>query len=424
MKKILAIIGVIVFGIAMFFTGFFVRNYTNPDLVSLKFILDKYKKHYLEQEDNYLDIMVEGLLDQYSEYYTKEEYELIKKSAKGVRSGIGITVANQGGNVYVTGIKGNSPAEIAGVTSGGYIVGMKKATETTFQSLDYNKFSSLIDTYADGEKFTIKVDYGEEQKTYELAKREYNETYVFYTDSSSSYRFTDWGGKSLELVQYESELSSIMPSDTAYLKYLSFNGTSNDLYSSAKQVDKVMEIFEQTGKTKIIIDLRGNGGGFMDIMCDISSHFIGAEKNDRVLVSYALYKDGKKDEFKSAQAKYSNYGFNSIIILADWNTASASEAFIGACLDYDYRNVVKVVLSRNPQGVYKTYGKGIMQTTFENFTVGDAIKLTTAKIYWPKSNVSIHGVGITKNLSGFSNKILEAPYVENQDYELAYALTL
>ena len=318
MKKILAIIGVIVFGIAMFFTGFFVRNYTNPDLVSLKFILDKYKKHYLEQEDNYLDIMVEGLLDQYSEYYTKEEYELIKKSAKGVRSGIGITVVNQGGNVYVTGIKGNSPAEIAGVTSGGYIVGMKKATETTFQSLDYNKFSSLIDTYADGEKFTIKVDYGEEQKTYELAKREYNETYVFYTDFSSSYRFTDWGGKSLELVQYESELSSIMPSDTAYLKYLSFNGTSNDLYSSAKQVDKVMEIFEQTGKTKIIIDLRGNGGGFMDIMCDISSHFIGAEKNDRVLVSYALYKDGKKDEFKSAQAKYSNYGFNSIIILADW----------------------------------------------------------------------------------------------------------
>ena len=110
--------------------------------------------------------------------------------------------------------------------------------------------------------------------------------------------------------------------------------------------------------------------------------------------------------------------------MADSGTASASEAFIGACLDYDYRNIVKVVLSRNSKGEYKTYGKGIMQTTFVNTSVGDALKLTTAKIYWPVSNISIHGVGITENLSGFSDKIYQAPYVENIDYELNYALSL
>ena len=65
-----------------------------------------------------------------------------------------------------------------------------------------------------------------------------------------------------------------------------------------------------------------------------------------------------------------------------------------------------------------------MQTTFVNAPKGDAIKLTTAKIYWPKSNVTIHGVGITENLSGFEDKIYQAPYEENIDYELKYALSL
>ena len=65
-----------------------------------------------------------------------------------------------------------------------------------------------------------------------------------------------------------------------------------------------------------------------------------------------------------------------------------------------------------------------MQTTFENLSVGDAIRLTTAKIYWPISNVSIHGTGVTKDLVGFQDKIFEAPYQANVDYELLYALSL
>ena len=219
MKKVLAIIGVLVFGAGMFFVGYFVRNFKDPDLVTLKFVLDNYKQYYLEQDDNYIDLMVEGLLDEYSEYYTKEEYELIKKSAKGVRSGVGISIANYEGKAYLYEIKGNSPAEIAGVKKGGVITGIKKATESEYQSLDYNSFSSKINTYADGVKFNIKVDYNGEEKTFELAKREYNETYVFYSDSSGAYRFTDWGGSNLSLVKYESDLGVTLPSNTAYLQY-------------------------------------------------------------------------------------------------------------------------------------------------------------------------------------------------------------
>ena len=424
MKKFLAVLGVVVFGVGMFFAGYFARNYTDPDLASLKFVLDKYKSYYLEQDDDYIEIMVEGLLDRYSDYYSAEEYEIIKKSAKGVRAGIGIGEVNIDGSAYVYSVNGNSPAEIAGVKKGGRIIAIKKATETEFQSLDFDGFSQAIGAIAEGEQFTLKILYGEEEKLFDLVKREYTETYVFYTDSTGSYRFSDGGGQTISLEKYDGDLGVTLPDDTAYLKYLSFNGNRNDLYGSAKQINMVMGKFKETGKSKIIIDLRGNGGGFMNIMCDVTAHFVGADQNSKPLVSYALYKDGNKDKFNSASIKYGDYGFEGVVILADENTASASEAFIGACLDYDYRNVVKVVLSKNSKGEYRSYGKGIMQTTFENLTVGDAIKLTTAKIYWPLSNTTIHGVGITKNLAGFESKIFEAPYVKGIDYELSYALTL
>ena len=196
---------------------------------------------------------------------------------------------------------------------------------------------------------------------------------------------------------------------------------------SAKQFDKAMEKFKNNGKSKLIIDLRRNGGGYMSIMRDIASHLIGTQGSNLCL-SKSIYKDGSIETVNLGSNKYSDYKFTKIVFLADQNTASASEALIGACLDYDYFGVVKVVLSRsvlNGKFVYKTYGKGISQTTIINadLAVGGAIKLTTAKIYWPVSNLSIHGVGITKNLTEYKGKIIEAPYIENADYELIAALS-
>ena len=70
-------------------------------------------------------------------------------------------------------------------------------------------------------------------------------------------------------------------------------------------------------------------------------------------------------------------------------------------LDYDPNNIVKVVLeeSQYEPGVYKTYGKGIMQRTFPNLLKGDAVKLTVAKLFWPTSNLTINGVGVTTKLN-------------------------
>ena len=189
---------------------------------------------------------------------------------------------------------------------------------------------------------------------------------------------------------------------------------------SVKQFETVLEKFKNNKKSKLIVDLRGNGGGFMDIMCQIASHLIGTNDSS-ALVSKAVYKGGKVDRFTAQKIKYNDYDFERIVFLADDGTASAAEALIGACLDYDSRDVVRVVLSKNSDGSYKTYGKGIMQTTIEDVS-GSAIKLTTAKIYWPTSEICIHEIGINKSIEKYKNKIIEAPFISGEDYELLYAL--
>ena len=426
MKKILAVIGVIVLCVGAFLGGYFLRSYQDPDMASLKFVLEHYKKYYLEEDEDYIQIMANSILDKYSKYYTAEEYETIKKASQGIRAGIGLSFAISGEETWIYSVLGNSPAEHAGIKNGGKIVGIKAAGDQDFATVNYTQLDQKLSEIPVGEEFDLKILYQTEQ-IYTLTKREYNETYVYYTDDSGSYRYVDGDDGKLQLSAYQNDLGVTIPSDTAYIKFTAFNGLSNDLTGSAKQFDKVMEKFKLGGKRKLIIDLRGNGGGYLSVMRDIASHLIGTQGNNLCL-SKAIYKDGSIETVNLGVNKYSDYKYTKIVFLADQNTASASEALIGACLDYDYFGVVKVVLSRsgsNGNFVYKTYGKGIMQTTIicADLAVGGAIKLTTAKIYWPVSNLSIHGVGITKDLAEYGDKIIEAPYVENVDYELIAALS-
>ena len=146
------------------------------------------------------------------------------------------------------------------------------------------------------------------------------------------------------------------------------------------------------GKSKLILDLRDNGGGFMDILSAISSYLVYGE-NKNALVSYAVHKNGGTESFYTAGDNF-NRDITSIAVMANINTASASEALIGAMLYYGRAfDTTKLVIEKNSQGVARTYGKGIMQSTFQ-FLEGDAIKLTTAYVYQPDKTTCIQGKGI------------------------------
>jgi len=417
--------------VVFFFAGYFLCYYSfDKDLRSLYFVYKTYKNNYYYENDDDIPakILTEGLMDIYSEYYTAEEYKKELAAGKGSRAGFGVSFI--GFKIYK--VSGNSPAEKAGLMSGGTVIEYKINDGSTIQAEDSELFLKTLSGTNEDDLLSLKIDYDGDVKEFSFKKSRYRESYVYYADNTGKYRFNDTNGK-MTLSKYSEDTSDcVLGDDWGYIKYTSFYGETDDVYGSVGQFLTVLDKMSENGKSKLIIDLRNNGGGFMSILCSLSGIFcknIPSQKGTRV-AQIAEYKNKNTSNFnidekygkKADGTRYSDL-IKKIIFLANENSASASEAFIGTMLDYDSAsgsNSVRVVLDpsidKNGNTVYKTYGKGIMQSTFTNGITGEALKLTTARIYWPLSKTCIHGIGITKETD-------ERVY-ESVGDTIAYAQTL
>lgn len=403
-RKIKYIVASILAGLFVFAAGFVVARVTlDKDIRDINYILSMYRKHYYFEEEDVVGTFADSLLDQYSDYYTEEEYNKVQDNDGGKREGVGMTLSN----LTVVAVAGNSPAQNAGVLEGDIIVAVKTANDNKYTPVeDGNQFFAIYNDIPDNVVFSIQVDRNGEIKELIMSRRAYLETFVKFKDKTGLYGFSNSDG-SMKMVRLSD--SDIREDGVGYIDLDWFIGTGSGLNGVEGQFKAAMDKFKQNGLSKLILDLRGNGGGFMDILQNISSYLVDAKEGSKQCVSIARDKNGKEEIFKSESIKYQAYGIESIAVLANSGTASASEVLIGALLDYNDNLAVFVEGYNTANGkVYRTYGKGIMQTTFERLG-GGAIKLTTAKIFFPKSNVSIHGVGVTKELNSvYPNKIFES----------------
>ena len=170
-------------------------------------------------------------------------------------------------------------------------------------------------------------------------------------------------------VQIESVTYEMKEDNIGYIAVSQFIENTGDKFIDA------VDTLEAQGMKSLIIDLRDNGGGFVDVCVDMVSRIIPEDQ----LIVYTEDKNGKKTEYKSNSEKELNIP---IIILVNGNTASASEIMTGCLKDYGVANVVGS----------QTYGKGIVQNII-GLSDGSAIKLTVAKYYTPNGN-DIHKKGI------------------------------
>lgn len=333
-----------------------------------------------------------GLLDSYSEYLTEEEYAEMQLAGMGNQSGLGVVISAQAADgtpqIRIVRVCGNSPAEAAGIKDGDMILGFGNAEGQITESNSFEEMSVFLSGKAAGEDLWLKIQSGGEVKTLKIQKQAYVENYVFYRTSTAAYRFS--GEEATVLTEGGSLLASL-PTDTAYIRLTQFNGNATE------QFDGAMNLFREQGKKNLVLDLRDNGGGYLDIMQDIASYFCKTATDDEPVCAIADYGDYTQS-FAATENVYNEY-FSSdsrICVLADDGTASASEALMGCMLDYgaiDYDDICLI----DRGGVAKTYGKGIMQTTFPLGILNpDAVKLTTARICWPVSNTCIHDRGIVK----------------------------
>ncbi len=380
--------------IAISFTlGFFVKKWTTPkELSTLGWVISTINKHYYSEEDgvvkefsaeDYAKAITDGLLDKYSNYYTSQEYSDVVNTNKGNYYGVGISYKKSDVLPIIYKVTGNSPADKVGLKAGDLLVaGESNGEKVQFQSADDSL--NFISARKENEEFKLYFtrDGGEEQSV--VVKRQvFVSSYVCYVDSKKTGVFRSEGTEALSLTELDGG-DSILDEQTAIISLSQFEG------GAAEQMEKALSMMVKRGRSKLILDLRSNGGGDMKVLCDIASNFI---KKDNAVIAYAVDKDNKTTAFKMEKSKFQN-AITSISVTADGGSASATECLIGAMLYYkDCFDANKLVIEKTGEEA-KTFGKGIMQTTYKNLITGEALKLTTAYIYQPDNKTCIHGKGI------------------------------
>ncbi len=399
-KKIKRTVWTVLLALLIFFsgmtTGWFLLEPEFRSLIKTKIAIDNFYYENVDDEDFFgaiFDAVNEEVLDKYSYYMSADEFKQFNSVGEGNRSGIGIVFltrdSQDNAQMYVSRVCGNSPAEKEGIESGDYVLGFGKSQSAIVESVIFDEFSAFLQELDTSETFYLKVRKGAQTdapiKILALSKENYVESYVFYRTATSSYGFE--GEKAVTMAQKGKPLACL-DAQTAYIQLIEFNG------AAAEEFKQVMNKFRADGMKNLILDLRGNGGGFLDIMQDIASYFCKNTNEKKPIVVTADYGEYQQN-FKAKGNYYDDYFAEEsrICVLADCDTASASECLIGSMVDYGAISYGDICLTER-SGVIKTFGKGIMQSTYPLLFGGDAIKLTTAVIRWPVSNHCIHGRGV------------------------------
>ena len=322
-------------------------------------------------EDVDVDAMKEGLyqglfnaLDQYSQYFTKEEYdELMKSDVSGSYSGIGATL-NQNSDtkqVTVVSVQDGSPAQEAGIQAGDVIV---KADDYTAADMELSEFVSHLKG-EEGTKVTVQI----------------------YRSSDHSYKDLTLTRKSLEIKTVDSQM---LENNVGYIRITEFVQTTTGQFETA------LNDLKAQGMTSLIVDLRSNPGGLVSSVTDILQNII-----PKGMIVYTEDKYNNRNEYQSTGEKQLDMP---LVVLVNENSASASEIFAGAVKDRQCGTLIGTT----------TFGKGIVQG-IQNLSDGSGAKMTTSRYYTP-NGVCIQGKGIEPDIT------LEYQFLGNDDQAYSYSL--
>ncbi len=340
-------------------------------------ITDLIERNYLYDQNpqRISDGMFTGLIygltgdDKYAAYYSANNYETEKKELKGSYVGIGVSVTKDEatGGVLVGAVTADGPAEKAGILEGDIITA---ADDKSLTDISLSECIELI-SGEEGTSVRLKIKRGEEELELDVTR---------------------------ETIKEESVRFQVIPkTNIGYLSIASFTPTTEQDYYAA--VDELSENKQVEG---IIIDLRNNSGGDMNValrMVDsILADNLGAD--GKTLLVKTEDKNGKTEEYYAEDGVSDNIAIN---ILVNGKSASASEIFSGVLKDYGYEVIGT-----------KTFGKGIVQSIYQ-LSDGSAVKFTTDYYLLPNGE-RIHGEGIEPSI-----EVAFEPYGDVNEENVNYA---
>ncbi len=312
---------------------------------SFKFarFLDYLQSYYVDSinseklvEDAIVDILSE--LDPHSTYIPSEEVKKMREPLQGNFEGIGISFNILKDTLFVITPIAGGPSEKLGVQSGDKIIlvdgeniaGIGLTNEDVFRLLRGQK----------GTKVTISV----------LRK--------------NSKELIDFNITRDKIPIFSLDASYMINPTTGYIKLNRFAATTINEFSEAADnlVDK--------GAENLVLDLSGNGGGYLDAAVKLADEFLKSEE----LIVYTEGRSSPKYEYFSTTG--GRFITGKIIVLIDEGSASASEIVSGALQDWDRA----ILIGR------RSFGKGLVQ---REMLLPDesALRLTTAKYYTPSGRL-------------------------------------
>ncbi len=284
--------------------------------------------------------LVNAAGDKYTYYLTASEAREFKADLNGeVGAGIGVEIGERDGYVKVLRTTPDNPARRAGVLAGDIIY---KADGEDISGLKVEDVAKKL-RGAEGTTVILTVVRGKEELDFRLTREIINNVsaYIDYKD------------------------------DTAILTISRFD------LDTGKLVKRLAQEAVDRGVKKLIVDLRGNGGGYVSSANEVASLWINGDIVVEQRSSNGVYSE--QTHAKTGMDILSNM---KTVVLINGSTASASEIVAGALKDYKKATLVGE----------KTYGKGSVQA-LEEFTSGELLRVTIAKWYTPKGK-NINGEGI------------------------------
>uniref|UniRef100_UPI004049BB94 S41 family peptidase n=1 Tax=Flavobacterium sp. TaxID=239 RepID=UPI004049BB94 len=302
-------------------------------------LIDFIERDYVDNinTDSIVDLTVNGILenlDPHSVYISKNELESVNESMKGDFVGIGVNFYMYKDSLAVIKPISNGPSEKVGIQSGDRILFAGK--------------TQLFNKNISNDTLLAKLK-GKQDSKIELL--------VYRKTENKKMKFLVTRG----IVPIKSvDVSTMLDKKTGYIKINRFAETTYTEFHTA-----LLQLKKQ-GMTELIIDLRDNGGGYLEIANQIADEIL---KDKELIVKTKNKKEAIEKTFATSKGDFEN---GKISILINENSASASEILAGAVQDNDRG----IIVGR------RSFGKGLVQ---REMALGDgsAVRLTVARYYTP-----------------------------------------
>jgi len=317
-----------------------VSSESSRAMAKFREVLTNIDRNYVDSvnANELVDIAIENMLkelDPHTIYVSAEELEIANMRLKGGYDGIGVQFDIVRDTIVVVKPISGGPSESVGILAGDKII---KVEEELVAGVG-------IDTRGVTDRLL-----GTKGTQVKISVIHYNETVI------KEYTITR------NKIPQKTVVASYMATgETGYIKLVSFGSNSYDEFKQA-----LADLKEQ-GMKRLILDLKGNGGGYMAAAEQIADEMIGGTP---VIVS----QKGKVERYTSVvHAKHTGiFEEQPIIVLMDEYSASASEIVAGALQDNDRALIVG----------RRSYGKGLVQMPI-NLIDGSELRLTIARYYTP-----------------------------------------